>query len=61
MKTLLKVMGITALSMYIIVSFISFMPNPSDWGIAGRASFLFFLGVFSITGALIIDDFKRKK
>lgn len=42
MKQFLIILAIVTLSMYAIVSFISFQPNPSDWGNGGRGAFTFF-------------------
>jgi hypothetical protein len=41
-KHIIKCIGIAMLIMYGIVTFISYLPNPSDWGVGGRAAFLFF-------------------
>lgn len=42
MRTFLKNLGITALSIFIVVSFIRFDINISTWNVEGRVSFVFF-------------------
>jgi hypothetical protein len=51
-KHIIKCIGIAMLIMYGIVTFISYLPNPSDWGVGGRAAFLFFGSLVGLVTSL---------
>lgn len=56
MKTFLKILGIVAVSLYIIVSFISFVPNPAEWGDGGRAAFILITLIISGVSTAISES-----
>lgn len=60
-KQFLIFLGIVTLSMYAIVSFISFTPNPSDWGNGGRGAFTFFDLLLSFVTYISFEECKPNK
>ena len=62
MKRFLINLAITVASFYVIVCFISFYPNPTDWDRGGRAAFaLFSLVVAGTCTAFQESDFKNSR
>jgi len=61
MKTFLKSLLISSLSIFAIVSFIRFDVNIADWGESGRGSYLFFTLLFSFVSATIMESEKSSK
>jgi hypothetical protein len=55
-KHIIKCIGIAMLIMYGIVTFISYLPNPSDWGVGGRAAFAIFSILIAITAYMIHEN-----
>jgi hypothetical protein len=49
MKKSITLFAFILLSFYAVVSFISMMPNPMEWGVGGRAAFTFFTLMTFIT------------
>lgn len=51
MKSYFKTLALVSICFYSLVSFVSFTPNPSEWGTGGRGAFAF----FGIIIAVVID------
>jgi hypothetical protein len=51
MKSYFKTLALVSICFYALVSFVSFMPNPTHWDTGGRGAFAF----FSIIIAIVID------
>jgi hypothetical protein len=58
MKNFLINLAITILSLYTIVAFISFMPNPATWDCGGRGAFAIFSLIITAVATAIQDSCK---
>lgn len=47
MKSYLKILAIVSVSLYLIIAFVSFIPNPSEWDTGGRGAYAFFSLILS--------------
>ena len=56
MKQFLTIFAIITASMYAIIVFISFTPNPQTWEVGGRSAFAFFDFAFSLTAYLVYES-----
>lgn len=57
----IKLLAIVLLSMYTLIIFISYIPNPSDWGNGGRGAFAFFSLLITTVIYSIFDAQKETK
>ena len=57
----IKLLAIVLLSMYILITFISYVPNPADWGNGGRGAFAFFSLLIATVIYSIFDAQKVNK
>jgi hypothetical protein len=46
--------------LYLVIAFISFLPNPSDWGNGGRGAFTIAVLVISCVAAAIEESINNK-
>jgi len=60
MKNFLTNLAITIVSMYSIIAFISFMPNPATWDCGGRGAFAVFSLMISAVASAIQDSIKSE-
>lgn len=56
MKKFLVFLTITMFLFYILVAFISFLPNPATWDVGGRAAFAIFSILIAITAYMIHEN-----
>lgn len=59
-KHIFKCIGIAMLIMYGIVTFISYLPSPADWGVGGRAAYLFFGSLVGVVSAMLNNQNSSK-
>lgn len=60
MKSYLKVLALVSISFYSIVSFVSFTPNPSEWGSGGRGAFVFFAVIVSVVIDVAFTEYNKE-
>ena len=56
MKQFLTILAIVTASMYAIIVFISFTPNPQTWEVGGRSAFAFFDFIFTFSAYLVCES-----
>jgi hypothetical protein len=56
MHKFIAILLIVLISLYLIIAFISFVPNPSDWGNCGRGVFIAVSLVISCVAAAIEES-----
>lgn len=63
MKQYLINLSITVASFYVVVCFVSFLPNPSHWDVGGRAAFTMFSVLVSLVATAIqeSDSYKQSQ
>lgn len=61
MKNFLINLAVTIISMYVVVAFISFVPNPSQWDCGGRGAFAIFSLLITCVATAIQDSVTDKK
>jgi hypothetical protein len=60
MHKFIAILLIVLISLYLIIAFISFLPNPSDWGNGGRGAFTIAVLVISCVAAAIEESVNNK-
>jgi len=63
MRQFLINLGITIASFYVVVCFVSFLPNPLHWDVGGRAAFTMFSLLISLVATAIqeSDSYKQSQ
>jgi hypothetical protein len=61
MKNFLINLAVTIVSMYSIIAFISFMPNPATWDCGGRGAFAVFSLLISAVATAIQESCNEVK
>jgi uncharacterized membrane protein len=61
MRQFLINLGITVASFYVVVSFVSFLPNPLHWDVGGRAAFTMFSVLVSLVATAIQEAESERK
>jgi hypothetical protein len=59
MHKFIAILLIVLISLYLIIAFISFVPNPSNWGDGGRGAFTIAVLVISCIAAAIEESCKN--
>ena len=60
MKQLITSLLVSLVSLYLIIAFISLMPNITEWGNGGRAAYLLFGLIFGVAGYTIHFEVNKK-
>lgn len=60
MKSYFKTLALVTLCFYALVSFVSFTPNPSDWGNGGRGAFVFFSMMLSLVIDIAFNEYNKE-
>jgi uncharacterized membrane protein len=61
MRQFLINLGITVASFYVVVCFVSFLPNPLHWDVGGRAAFTLFSLLISVVATAIQEAESERK
>jgi hypothetical protein len=61
MKQYLINLAITVASFYVVVCFVSFLPNPLHWDVGGRAAFTMFSLLISLVATAIQEAESERK
>jgi hypothetical protein len=61
MRQYLINLAITVASFYVVVSFVSFTPNPLHWDVGGRAAFTLFSLLISVVATAIQEAEAERK
>jgi hypothetical protein len=61
MKLFLITLAVTIVSLYTIIAFISFLPNPSEWGSGNRGAFAIASLIISSIASAIQESSNDKK
>lgn len=61
MKSYLKVLALVSISFYALVSFVSFLPNPTHWDVGGRGAFAFLTIIVSIVVEVALVSFENEQ
>lgn len=56
MHKFIAILLIVIIFLYLVIAFISFMPNPSNWGSSGRGAFTVAVLVISCVAAAIEES-----
>ena len=59
MNKFIAILLIVIISLYLIIAFISFVPNPSNWGNGGRGAFVVVSLVISCIASAIEESCKN--
>jgi len=60
MHKFLAIVLMVIIFLYLVIAFISFLPNPSDWGNGGRGAFTIAVLVISCVSAAIEESVNNK-
>jgi uncharacterized membrane protein len=61
MRQYLINLAITVASFYVVVCFVSFLPNPLHWDVGGRAAFTLFSLLISVVATAIQEAESERK